>query len=176
MTYCRSPCPLQHGFPLSRELWLARHWAVNSRWALSQAELKTAIPFHSHGMGLVPTAPKYSCTNLWQTQLEGYTSILTGQESASVLQSINLSPFQPCNTIRPLLLLHTLYKWFPVWLLFSKAFAEVGKHLPFITRKLVLYCSSLWSLNGHDPFEILSTDFFFHGEENTQPLSSLRAE
>lgn len=174
MIECRSPGALHHGFPLSRELWLTRHWAVNEQMGPEPTSAKNCdfFPLQWNGLGL-RLLWSSSCPDLWQTQLDGCSSILTSQESASVWQSINLSPFQPCNTIHPLLILHTLYKWFPVWFLFSKAFAKVGKHLPFITRKLVLYCSLLWSLRGHDPFEILSSDFFFTGKKTHSPHLAL---
>lgn len=171
MSSCRSPGPLQHGFPLSRELWLTRHRAVNSRWALSQTELKTGIffPLPWNGLGL----SVLSCLLLHRfgTDTTGWVQHILSSQPLFYWALIHL-PFSPVTWYTHSSFYTHFTSGFLYGFIFPRPFAEVGKHLPFITRKLGLYCLLLWSLHGQaskSPFEILSTDFlFFHGEENTQ--------
>lgn len=102
-----------------------------------------------------------SCTNLWQRELLGTLTPSWVRSQPQFYSALICLPFSPVIRYPGFFFTPASQTQFPVWFLFSKAFAKSGKHLPILTRKLVLYCSLLWSLHWHEPLEILSTDFFF---------------
>lgn len=146
-----------------------------SRWALSQLMLKTTvISFHSSGMGFVSSCSKLAPIRICDG--ENCVGTLTSSRvrgQPQFYRALLCLHFSPVTRYTGFSFTRTLQAQFPVWFLFSKAFAKVGKCLPIITRKLLLYCSLLWSLHWHDPLEILSTPFFFMVKKTYSPYLTL---